>query len=90
MVHPVLLLLALGAFLALCAGLPRHQQALFRRKLEPGATRALRIAGWALLAGNFALAWGVFGFGRGMVLTAGYATLGALAAVTVLNRRQAG
>ena len=89
MAHPALLLLALGAFLALCAGLPRHQQALFRRKLEPGATRALRITGWTLLACAFALAWAVFGFGRGAVLTAGYATLGALTAVMVLNRRQA-
>ena len=33
MAHPALLLLALGAFLALCAGLPRHQQALYQRAL---------------------------------------------------------
>jgi len=37
----------------------------------------------------FALAWQTFGFGRAMRVTAGYATVGALAAVFTLNRRPA-
>lgn len=89
MIHVLLLLLALAAFQALCAGLPRHQQALFRRKLDAPATRGLRVAGWVLLVALYACAWAAYGFGRGTVLTAGYATVGALAAVAVLNRRQA-
>lgn len=89
MMHVALLMLAMAAFLALCAGLPRHQPAMFKRKLQPRASRALRLAGWGLLAGLFALAWQAFGLGRAMVATAGYATVGALVAVFVLNRRQA-
>ena len=89
MTHLALLMLAMAGFLALCAGLPRHQPAMFKRKLHPHASRALRLAGWGLLAGLFALAWQAFGLGRAMVVTAGYATVGAFTAVFALNRRQA-
>ncbi len=89
MTHLALLMLAMAGFLALCAGLPRHQPAMVKRKLQPRASRAMRLVGWSLLAGLFALAWQAFGFGRAMVVTAGYATVGALVAVFALNRRQA-
>jgi hypothetical protein len=84
----LVLALAIGAFLALCAGMPRHQQALLGSKLNERATRRLRFLGWVLLACAFALAWSLFGFGRGTMIMAGCATIGALGAVITLNRRQ--
>lgn len=86
MLHLILLPLASAGFVSLCAGLPRYQSSLLNRKLSPKATRFLRLAGWLLLAGMVAIAIMGFGAGRGLVLSAGYATIGAVSAVTLTSR----
>ncbi|WP_196805700.1 DUF3325 domain-containing protein [Sphingobium xenophagum] len=86
MLHPILLTLASAGFVSLCAGLPRYQSSLLNRRLSPKATRYLRLAGWLLVASMAAIAVIGFGAGCGLVLSAGYATVGAASAVTLTSR----
>jgi hypothetical protein len=77
----LLLLVAVAAFLALSAAMPRHQAVLLGRKLSRTESHRARFGGWALLAALFAIAVTLFGGGRGVLVFAGYATLGAAIAV---------
>lgn len=77
----ILMLLFTAAFLALSASMPRHQVALFGRKLSETEIRRARFGGWVLLIALFAIALTLFGIGRGVLVFAGYATLGAGIAV---------
>ncbi|OEC32745.1 Protein of unknown function [Pseudomonas cuatrocienegasensis] len=55
------LLLAYAGMAALCLGMERHFKQVWQHLPSPGQRQALRLAGWALLAGSFAacvLAWG--------------------------------
>lgn len=72
---------AASAFLALSAAMPRHQVALFGRKLSRPENRRARLGGWALLVALLAVALSLSGIGRGILVFAGYATLGAGIAV---------
>lgn len=74
-------LVAAAAFLALSAAMPRHQAALFGRKLSRIESRRARFGGWALLAVLLAIALSLGGIGRSVLVFAGYATLGAGIAV---------
>jgi hypothetical protein len=88
---PYLLLvpLVLAAFLLLCLANHRHQGAMVGQRLDARLSRRLRRIGWLLLVIAYGLAWATFGFGRGTVLFAGYATFGAAGIVAFLNRRSA-
>ncbi len=54
--HLSVLLLSVLAFACLALAMERHQEELFARQLGPGATKGLRVAGWALLCGSSAVA----------------------------------
>ena len=84
--HLLLMVLGIGGFVALCAGQSRYQPALVGRKLDPTTARRLRWTGWALIATLGIAACGAFGAGRGLVLLAGYASLGAGVAVALTKR----
>jgi hypothetical protein len=88
-VYLLLVPLVLAAFLVLCLANPRHQGALVGQRLDGRLSRRLRRIGWLLLLLACALAWAAFGFGRGTVIFAGYATFGAAGIVAFLNRRSA-
>lgn len=77
MANILMSLIAAVAFLGLSAAMPRHQTALFHRKLSKAENRRARFGGWALLIALLAIASHRFGFGRGLLVFAGYATLGA-------------
>jgi hypothetical protein len=81
MTNVLLLPIAVAAFLALSAAMPRHQIALFSRKLSEPESRRARICGWTLLIAMAAAAAAKFGIGRGILVVAGYATIGAGIAV---------
>lgn len=74
-------LIAAAAFSSLSAAMPRHQAALFGRKLSTTENHRARCGGWALLVALFAIALSLGGIGRGVLIFAGYATLGAGIAV---------
>ncbi|MBP2228660.1 TRAP-type C4-dicarboxylate transport system permease small subunit [Azospirillum agricola] len=77
MSHLPPLLLALAGFTALAFATDRQQHDLLGRPLPPSATRALRIAGAAalLLALGALVAWK--GWGLGLVMFSGHASLAA-------------
>ena len=84
--HLLLLVLGIGGFVALCAGQSRCQAALVGRMLAPVTARRLRWTGWALIAALGLSACAAFGAGRGLVLFAGYASLGAAVTVALTKR----
>ncbi|MCW2389645.1 fatty acid desaturase [Sphingobium sp. B11D3B] len=77
MIHVLILFTALGGFAALLLAMTRHQQDWLRRKLPPGRSRALRLAGFLLLALAFGAAGLGFGWGYGAVVWFGWITLAA-------------
>ncbi len=76
-------LIAAAAFLVLSAAMPRHQAALFGQKLSKTENRRARFGGWVLLAALFTIAVNLVGIGRGVLIFAGYSTLGAAVAVAL-------
>lgn len=56
MSHLNILLLSILAFVCLALAMERHQEDLFGRQLNPGATKTLRVAGWVLLCTSLAVA----------------------------------
>ncbi|KAF1049578.1 DUF3325 family protein [Xylophilus sp.] len=83
--HVVCLLLSLPAFACLALAMERHQQDVLGRALAPGATRTLRLAGWALLAASLAVALGTpAGATWSLGLVAWFGHIAAAAAVVLL------
>lgn len=92
MIHLALLLLTAAGFACLCAGVARHQPALFGRTLPTAQGRMLKRAGWAMLALAIALACAMLRPGYGLMEALGFASLGGLVAMALLSRanRQGG
>lgn len=86
MIHLALLLLTAASLACLCAGIARHQSALFGRALPAGQSRLLKRAGWAMLVIATVLACAVLGSGYGLVEALGFASLGGFAAMALLAR----
>ncbi|AHE53154.1 DUF3325 domain-containing protein [Sphingomonas sanxanigenens] len=87
--HLVLLGLATGGFMLLCAANPRHQQALLHRRLTAGTARRLYLGGWAAFGAAVPVAWSAYGAATGTVVLFGFATVGAAITVALANRRKA-
>ena len=94
MTHVLMLLSSVAGFAALALATERQQDELFGGALPAGATRALRGAGWVLLAVCLAMGVGHWGWGLGLVaysghtsLTAGLVYVGLVAAARKRGRR---
>ncbi|NYT79738.1 DUF3325 domain-containing protein [Alcaligenaceae bacterium] len=90
MIHPVLLLLALGAFASLALATERQQETVFRRSLPARTTRVLWFAGWALLLVALFVAVRSQGWSFGLVSYSGHTSLAAglvFVGLVVLGRR---
>jgi hypothetical protein len=84
-------LLAFAAFACLALAMPRHYQAVMRRKPSPAMTLGLRIAGWVLIAASLppCIAW----LGNPVGIVAWFGVLNAaalLAAFGLTLRRRIG
>lgn len=91
MTHLTLAALCLAAFAALALAMQRHQHTLFDAGLPRTRTRALRIAGWGLLAAALAFAVRTQGWSLGLVAYAGHISLAAalvLGGLIVAGRRR--
>lgn len=91
-VHLLVFLLCLLAFGALALATDRVQGDLFRRELAPGATRRLRLLGWATLLVALGVLLRAQGWGLGLVSYSGHTSLAAglvLLALILLDRRRA-
>lgn len=75
--HLSVLLLSILAFACLALAMERHQEDLFAGQLGPGATKALRAVGWALLFGSLAVALRQPSWSVGLVAWFGCLTAGA-------------
>ncbi len=80
----LMFLFADAAFLMLCAAMPRHQAQLIGRKLPARSSRLARAGGWAFLTLLFVIACLWHGAAQGVLLFAGYSTVGAALAVAFL------
>lgn len=87
MTHAATALLCLAGFTLLLLGLPRQQSLWLRQPFSPTPGRLLRASGFICLV----IAWWVAGrhagFGYGSVIWFGWASLAAMAVIT-LNARQ--
>jgi hypothetical protein len=77
MTHVLMLLSSAAGFAALALATERQQDELFGCALPTRATRALRAAGWGLLAACLAVAVGHWGWGLGLVAYSGHTSLAA-------------
>ena len=76
--------LTFGAFTALCLAMDRHQRDVFGHRLPPRRARALRWAGWLLLAASLPVCLLAGGGGLGVVRWCGALTLAAALLVVLL------
>lgn len=88
MMHLVSLLICLAAFASLAMATDRVQSDLFGRELPATTSRALRIAGWALLLLSLAFVVGEQGWGLGLVSYSGHTSVAAGAVFLALVVRQ--
>jgi hypothetical protein len=77
MTHVLMLLSSVAGFAALALATERQQDELLGGALPASVTRALRAAGWVLLALCLAAAVGRWGWGLGLVAYSGHTSLAA-------------
>lgn len=75
--HSLVLLPACAGFACLALAMERHQTSLWGKELSKAATRALRMAGWALLLLCLWLAVARMGWSLGLVAYGGHASIAA-------------
>jgi hypothetical protein len=86
-IHLAVLVLALGAFVALAFGMKRHQRDLAGRPLGPAASRLATTIGWLLLALAWALEAALLGPALGSIAWIGEISVAAWLAVAVITWR---
>ncbi|MFC0204654.1 DUF3325 family protein [Novosphingobium soli] len=89
MMHLLVFLMVLAAFLALAAGMKRHQRDLLGRTLPFGQTRVVRSAGWLLLAAGWVLDTVLLGPAVGTLAILGEASISAWLSIAIINRQSA-
>ncbi len=87
MIHLLTLALSCAAFLALALSMKKHQRDLAGRHLPQARARAARIAGWLLIALAWALEVVTAGAAEGTIVWVGLTSMGAWAAIAVLQWR---
>lgn len=88
MIHVLAMLLTLAGFIALALSMARHQRDLTGRALAQSQALVARYAGWALLAGAFALDFAAFGGGYGTVAWCAHLSVGAWLTIALLHWRK--
>jgi hypothetical protein len=88
-IHLGVLVLALGAFVALALGMKRHQRDLAGRPLSPAASRLATAIGWLLLALAWALEAAFLGPALGTIAWIGEISMAAWLTVGTITWRAA-